>query len=42
MQSAGLVDLELSDDPAYRIDKQTGYTVLRSRLREAINRAVRR
>ncbi len=35
MASAGLVDLELSDDAAYRIDRQTGYTVLRSRLREA-------
>ena len=35
MASAGLVDLELSDDPAYRIEKQTGYTVIRSRIRES-------
>ena len=35
MASAGLVDLELSDEPAYRIGKQSGYTVIRSRMREA-------
>lgn len=35
MASAGLVDLELSDDRAYQIAGQTGYTVIRSRIRES-------
>lgn len=34
MASAGLVELELSDDEAYRVSGQTGYTVIRCRVRE--------
>lgn len=35
MASAGLVDLQLSDDPQYKIAGQTSYTVIKSRIREA-------
>lgn len=35
MASAGLVDLELSDDPIYKVQGQTDFTVIRSRIREA-------
>lgn len=35
MASCGLVDLEVTDDPIYRVQGETDYTVVRSRLREA-------
>lgn len=35
MASAGLVDLELSDDPVLLIEDQTSFTVIHSRIREA-------
>lgn len=34
MASCGLVDLEVVDDPAYRVPGETDYTVVKSRLRE--------
>lgn len=35
MASAGLVDLELSDDAACKLPGQEGYTIIRCRIREA-------
>jgi len=35
MASCGLVDLEVVDDPVYRVQGETDYTVVKCRLREA-------
>lgn len=35
MASCGLVDLDVVDDPMYRVPGETDYTVIKSRLREA-------